>query len=262
MTVFAAPGARGALLVPMKDFAQEFEHESNLWYDYDHIPERLSCDGILFCERLELYPIEPIGWTPNQAWSKHLLVYSLASIDVLKSPGYLLQKTLNSGRGSVWRQKQSARQKAAQGPKGRSIRTAWIERNVLWERRRPIEMPEPRVYLIHLRHDLGEMDEAVNDFIDKRFAPELLMLPGFLACERYEAANILYSKSLGEKATFRHPKYMDIFSLSTPEVLISGIYRQYMQSLKSFDQEMIRAWTPIGSGVYFQRPSPWRVMVK
>ena len=258
----AVPGARTALLVAMRDFPQEFEHELNLWYDYDHLPQLLSCEGMLSCERLELYPIEPVGWTPDQKWSKYILMYTLASIEVLESPGYVLQKTLNDGKGSRWRQSQARRQKAAQGPKGRAIRTSWVRRDAPWGERRPIELPEPHVYLIHFRHELGGMDKAVNDFIDERLAPELLTLPGFLGCERYEAVAKLHAKSAGMKEAFRHPRYMDIFSLSTPEVLVSGIFRQYMKSLQSLDQELIRAWTPIGSGVYIQRPSPWRVMIK
>jgi hypothetical protein len=270
------PGARRALLVAMMDLPREFEDELNLWYDYDHIPERLSCEGITGCERLELHPVEPAGWTPAQRWTKYMHVYSLASIEVLDSPAYGLQKVMNEGKGSVWRQVRTRRQKAAQPPKGRSLRTSFVERAVPWHAP-AAAMPEPHVYLVQMRHDAGDRDEAVNDFVDRQLAPELLSLPGFVGCRRYEApakalaksspaksspAKSSPAKSSAAKGLFRHPKYFDVFELTTPEVLTSGIFRRFVASLASFDAEIVQAWTPAGSGVYFQRPSPWRLRLR
>jgi hypothetical protein len=262
MTTTAATTGTRALLVPMMDFSAEVEDETNLWFDYDHVPDRLSCEGITAAQRFQRSPIEPIGWSPSQRWTTYLHFYSLSSPDVLDSPAYDLQRTMNDGRGSDWRQLREARQKAEGRPSPvRSLRTSWIEREVPWGGRRPVEVPEPRVILVHLRHDLGELDDAVNDFVDHHLVREMLMLPGVLGCERYEAVATQSTSAAASTATFRHPRYMDIFDLTTPEVVVSGVFRQYMRSLESFSPEVLEAWRPVGSGVYVQRPSPWRTSV-
>jgi hypothetical protein len=262
MTVAADTSTRRAYLVPMMDFPAEVEDETNLWFDYDHVPDRLSCDGILAAERWQLCPVEPIGWTPSQRWTKYLHFYRLRSVDVLDSPAYELQRTMNEGRGSAWRQLREARQRAVGRPApARSLRTSWVERDVPWGRRRPIEVPAPRVALVHLRHDLGGLDEAVNDFVDHQLLPEMLMLPGVLGCERYDAAETVSTSGPVSANPFRHPRYMDIVDVTTPEVLVSGVFRQYMRSLESVAADVRAAWRPVASGVYVQRPSPWHATV-
>lgn len=262
MTDTTEASTRRAYLVAMMDFPTEAEDETNLWFDYEHVPDRISCKGITGARRWQLTPVTPIGWSPSQRWTKYLHFYALASVDVLDSTAYSLQRAMNDGRGSDWRQAREARAKVAgvRSP-SRSLRTAWIERDVPWGHRRPIEVPEPRVSLIYLRHDLGDLEEAVNDFIDHQLAPELLMLPGFLGCDRYVAAATRSTTVPASPSPFRHPRYMDIFQITTPEVAVTGVFRQYMRSLDSLPPELRAAWQPVGCGIYMERPSPWQVSV-
>ena len=250
-----------ALLVPMLDFAAEFEDETNLWFDYDHVPERVSCAGILGCQRFQLTPVEPIGWSPDQRWTKYLHVYSLESIAVLTSAGYQRQRDMNGGRGSGWRQLREGRQAAA-GRRSpvRSLRTSWVRRPASWTARHPVDVPEPRAILVTLRHDPGPMDAAVNEFLDECMMPELLMLPGFLGCERYEASEPADGFGRASRG-FRHPRYLDIYDVTTPEVLTSGTYRRLVMSL-DLDADLRAALRPCGMGVYVQRPSAWRMTVR
>jgi hypothetical protein len=250
----------GALLVAMKDFQADFEAESNIWLDYDHIPERLSCEGIEWCQRLELYPLRPAGWDASQQWLKYLTIYGLASLDTLKSPAYALQKKINGGRGSLMRQLRNARRKEAAPPKDGSLRTIWVERKSPWRQPRLVEFPEPRICLVNFRNGLGEFDQAVNDLLDRQLVPELLTMPGFLGCERYQAG--VDDLDAHSEPPFRHPVYMDIFDVSTPEILVSGLYRRFIRSLDTLDRGLQAAWRPSASGIYFQRPSPWRIRIK
>jgi hypothetical protein len=264
MTATAAEpttGTRQSLLVPMMDFPREFEDETNLWFDCDHVPDRLSCEGITAAQRFQLTDVEPVGWSPTQRWTKYLHFYWLTSIDVLSSPAYDLQREMNEGRGSLWRQLREARQAAAgRTSPVRSLRTSWVQRDDPWGGRRPIDVPEPRVAFVQLRHDQGDANDAANEFIDNTLVPELLMTAGFLSCQRFEAAEALVG-SAPVAGTFRHPAYMDVYDVTTPEVLTSGTYRRYLSSLK-LDPALKAALTPVGSGVYLQRPSPWRATVR
>lgn len=254
-----SPPAPRALLIPMMDLPKEFEDEINLWYDHDHIPDRLSCDGIESCQRMELSPVRPAGWTPEQRWTRYLHVYTLRSIDVLDSAPYALQKVMNGGRGSRWRQDREARMRESGVSRDRALRTAWVARDVPWAGSSEVVQPEPRCFLLHLRHELGAMEQPVNEFIDGELVPELLSLPGFLGCQRYEAAPQTYKPASEGADAFRHPRWLDIFDLSSPEVLSTSVYRDYLRSLDSVGQELLAAWKPVGSGVYHQRPSPWRL---
>lgn len=256
MTSETSDAKARALLVAMKDFHPDYEAETNIWLDYDHIPERLSCDGIESCQRLELYPLRPAGWDPTQQWLKYLSIYSLRSLETLQSPAYKLQKQINDRLGSLMRQNRRARKRAERSGKDRSLRTIWSERKVPWDRRRELAMPSPRVCLLQFRNSLGALDQPVNDFIDTQLVPELLSLPGFLGCERFEAGVTDIEKH--SAPPLMHPVYMDIYDISTPEILVSGPYRDHLASIDYPTPDIQRACTPSASGIYVERPSPWR----
>jgi len=249
-----------ALLVPMLDFAREFEDETNLWFDSDHVPERLSCDGIEFCERFQLTDVEPIGWNPGQRWMKYLNFYTLRSLDVLESEAYALQRDMNDGRGTAWRQLREERSRAVVRPSPmRSLRTSWTRRERTWSAP-VVEQQGARVILVALRPHGGDRDQDANAYLDERLIPELLHLAGVLGVERYQAAGSLAAAGprLGQAT---QPEYMDIVELATPEVATSGAYRRFVGSL-DVAPAIRAALTPVGTGVYQQRPSPWRLSVR
>jgi hypothetical protein len=259
MTDRMASKTTGALLVAMKDFHPDWEAETNIWLDYDHIPERLSCEGFQWCERLERHPLPPAGWDASQQCLKYLTLYGLASLETLQSPAYKLQKKINAGSGSLMRQLRNARRKASGSGKDGSLRSIWVPRAMPSAAPRKLTYPAPRICLVQFRHDLGEMDGPVNDLVDRHLVPELLMLPGFLGCERYQAG--VDDLDAHSEPPHRHPRYMDIFDVSTPEILVTGAYRRYLNSLDSLGPDIRQAWWPAASGIYSQRPSPWRVRI-
>ncbi len=253
-----ATATRKSFLVPMLDFARDFEAETNLWFDTDHVPERLSCDGIEWCERFQMADVEPANWSAAQRWMKYLNFYTLTSIDVLDSKAYALQRDMNDGKGSAWRQYREARQKRAQQPSpARSLRTMWVQRDDSWSDSRLLDQQGARAIFVVLRDHGGENDAALNSYLDEQYIPELLHIPGFLGAERYEAAASV--KDVGARGA--QPQYMDIYDISTPEVVASGAYRRFLASL-DVPADVKKALVPVGSGAYAQRPSPWLVSVR
>jgi len=242
-----------SLLVVMQDYPAEFEAEMNLWFDHDHVPERLSIEGIEDAERFQLLDLEPIGWRPSQRWSKYINIYTLTSTDVLVSKAYTLQYD-RRGAGQ-WRQSLDARMAASSRDLGgTNLRTSWRQRPDSWSTSRPVEQLGPRTALVILRNDGGEADAAANAVLDEQLIPELLHVPGVLGCERYEAE--------GEPAeSGEQPKYLDLVHLTSPEVAVTGVFRRWVASLE-LSPEVRAALTPVGYGVYGERPSPWRVAIR
>lgn len=257
-----AKATRRALLVPMLDFPSDFEEETNLWFDFDHVPERLSCDGIEFAERFQLTDIQPVGWNAGQRWMKYLNFYTLTSTDVLESEAYRLQYQRHDGHGGPWQQSREERQTlASRRSPARSLRTSWVRRDDDWTDKLLLDQAGPRTILVALRNDGGEHDAAANSFLDSVLIPELLNVPGVLGCERYQAAGPLVGGGARVGQSLPQPTYMDIVYLGTPEVAVSGRFRLWATGL-DIQPELRAALTPVGYGVYAERPSPWRVTVR
>jgi hypothetical protein len=246
---------RTSLLVPMLDFAREWEDETNLWFDSDHVPERLSCDGIEYCERFQLTDVEPIGWNPGQKWMKYLNFYTLESLDVLDSAAYALQRDMNGGNGTAWRQIREARYERAVRPSPtRSLRTSWSRRNSTWRAPAATQAGARTILVLLRNHDDADDDDA-NTFIDTVLFPELTAIPGVLAIERFEARGPLVSSG-ARVGRGSQPQYMDVVDISAPEVATSGVFRRWVASL-DVPADLRASLIPVGYGVYQQRPSPW-----
>ncbi|HEY4269116.1 MAG TPA: hypothetical protein VGM94_13085 [Galbitalea sp.] len=253
-----ATATRKSLLVPMLDFPRDFEAETNLWFDTDHVPERLSCDGIEWCERFQVSEVEPANWSAAQRWMKYLNFYTLTSIEVLDSEAYALQRDMNGGKGSAWRQVREARQVRAQQPSpARSLRSMWVQRDDSWSDSRVLDQRGPRAIFVVLRDHGGDNDVALNKYLDEQYIPEILHIPGFLGAERYEAAGPV--KDVGVRGA--QPRYMDVYDITTAEVVASGAYRRFLASL-DVPSDVKKALVPVGSGAYTQRPSPWLVSAR
>lgn len=68
-----------AILISSFDYSPVAEDEFHDWYDTEHIPERARIPGFLQCTRWLAVDLPKVSMT----------TYELASIDVLRSPGYL-----------------------------------------------------------------------------------------------------------------------------------------------------------------------------
>lgn len=245
------------LFIPMIDMPAALEDESNRWYDNDHIPERLSCEGFLSCERFQQTTHEPAGWTPDQRWTKYLNVYTVASLEALASEAYNLQRDMNDGLGSHWKQQRSRQQaETYYTSPTRSLRSVWKRRESPWIRRTTVSLPPPRVLYVVLRDVKPEQDVALNAYLDTELVPELVAMPGFLGCERYEAGERLAPRA---GLAITQPQYMDIYDVATPEVLTASGFRALQASPSAAAKALKGAVTIRGAGVYMQRPSPWMV---
>ena len=66
------------LLFVMIDIEPEFEEEFNRWYEEEHLPERLACEGFLNGRRFQALEGGP----------KYLATYELETPEVLDGPAY------------------------------------------------------------------------------------------------------------------------------------------------------------------------------
>ena len=66
------------LLFVMIDIEPEYEDEFNRWFEEEHFPERLACEGFLNGRRFQALEGGP----------KYLATYELETPEVLDGPGY------------------------------------------------------------------------------------------------------------------------------------------------------------------------------
>lgn len=72
------PSRGSGLLLVMIDVDPAYEEDFNRWYDEEHLPERLQCDGFLSARRYLSVEGEP----------KYLAIYELESPEVLDREAY------------------------------------------------------------------------------------------------------------------------------------------------------------------------------
>ena len=241
-----------ALFVFLHDSPPEWEDELNRYLDFDHLPDRISCEGWGHAERYarsEVAPADPRA-------PKYLYFHELTSPDALTS------QARRHYTGSPW----SRAQRAAPGPvavaPSRGDRTLWLRRPSPWEGSRVFRAPAPRTVLVVLRDVAAGHEDEANSYLDDVLVPELVTCPGFLGCERYEAGPAL-SGTPGSPP-FVSPALLDVFDLASPEVLTSEVHRSRAHALdRSPRTETVRASLTVrAQGVYVQRPSPWAVDVR
>lgn len=250
------------LFIPMQDYAADVEDETNRWFDRDHVPERLSCEGFLGCERFQLTSIEPPGWNARIRWYKYLNVYHVDSPAVLNSQAYRLQTTRSPGR---WVARNQALDQAADmgdlyasrfTARRWSIRSLWSQRPRTWPAS-TVTMPPPRALYVVLRDVDPEHEEAFNSYQDEEAVAEMLTCPGFLGCERYQASSESILPIEGEQTSDDQPRYMDIYDVETPEILTNPMFWKMHSAPSVRAIELDPHLTVRGIGVYLQRPSPW-----
>ena len=254
------------LFIPMLDFAADIENEMNRWFDRDHVPERLSCEGFVDCERYQLTSIEPPGWNPQVRWYKYLNIYTVQSPAVLQSQAYRLQTTRPAGRWMTRRQELDTAAGRGDLYARRSSTRRWSMRSLWTQRASPwpasaVSMPPPRTLYVLLRDVEAAHADAVNRYLDEEAVPELLTCPGFLRCERYQASAQAALPIDGKPAALEQPRYMDIYEVETPEVLDSEAFWIRQSAPSERGQALAARITLKGVGVYLQRPSPWALRV-
>jgi hypothetical protein len=237
----------------MHDYPAPLEDDGNRYFDYDHVPDRLSCEGWRGAERFALADVEPADWHPSQRWMKHLYLHFLDSLDAVRSPA-----RRSYDRGSPWaRAQREYNESIGVVSPIRALRSGWTQRASPWLGATSYRIPPPRVLFVVLRDVDQSRAGEVNAYLDEEWVPELLDCPGFLHCERYEAGVSL--SSTPGSVDVGQPQYMDIFDVASAEVPSSDAYR-VLQSTPSFRGKRLAQWTTVrGGGVYLQRSSPWLI---
>lgn len=69
--------AKGILITSM-DIDPQFEDEFNIWYDREHLAERVAIEGFVEARR----------WVADKAQPKYFATYTTATFDALTSPAY------------------------------------------------------------------------------------------------------------------------------------------------------------------------------
>ena len=244
------------LFIPMMDFPAETEHESNRWFDRDHVPDRLSCDGFLGCERFQLTTIEPPGWSPAELWTRYLNVYSVRAPEVLSSEAYRLNA---EGTMNRWRQRQPERHRASGHVDFRSsarmFRSLWTQRPSPWALSPAMVQAPPRAIYVVLSDIAREHQDEVNAYLDTEAMVEWIACPGVVKIERYEAAEAGDTDS----PTVNPTRYMDVYDLDVPEAVTSAAFRLQHATPSERGRALAQHINVRAHGVYLQRPSPWSV---
>jgi hypothetical protein len=237
----------------MHDSPVEWEDELNRYFDFDHIQDRVSCEGWGHAERFERSNVHPAGPMHAREWTKYLYFHELASLNALVS------EARRRYTGSPWARAQREERGSVPVAPTRGYRTAWTRRPSPWQGAKIFRAPPPRAIFILLRDVAPGHEDDASAYLDEILVPELLACPGFLRCERYEAGPALPGTPGSRE--FVSPPFLDIFDVASPEVLSSDAYLTRVLSLdRSPRGELVREHlTTRAQGVYLQRPSPWAV---
>jgi hypothetical protein len=79
------------LYVVQLNFPRGLEAISNRRFDYEHVPDLLSCEGFLGLERFHLTDIEPAGWPRAPRRIEYMNLWQLEGPEVLASEAYRLR---------------------------------------------------------------------------------------------------------------------------------------------------------------------------
>jgi hypothetical protein len=242
-----------SLFLFLHDSPPEWEDELNRYFDFDHLPDRISCAGWGRAERFEKSAVEPVGPAPTDRATRYLYFHELDSLDALTS----------DARGSYGASPWARAQREEPGPvpvaPTRGHRTAWRRRPSPWQGAQVFHAPPPRALLVVMRDVAPGHAVEANRFLDEVLVPEVLGCPGFLRCERYEAGPEL--PSTPGSPEFAPPSLLDVFDVASPEVLTSEVYRTRAASPAREPDDVRAHLTTRLHAVYVQRPSPWAVGV-
>ena len=183
--------AKGALIAAM-DFTNVAADEFNDWYDLEHIPERQRVPGFLSCQR----------WIGAENAKRSVATYDLDTLAVLKSPPYL---AIGGENLSPWSKRVTARCQRLLRFEGEQIL--------------PGDKIAPEnaggVLLVGMT-PAPDAETEFNAWYDTEHVPALGRVPGVLSARRFRAA--------------RHPKYVALYHLASPEVVSGPDWKRASES--------------------------------
>ena len=192
-------------------------HEGELarWYDEEHVPERMVCQGFLNGRR----------FTAVQGAPKYLATYDLESPDVLQSEAY----SRIAGR-TPWTERLA-------------VHFNPIVRNVYVEARPPVvgggKLTGEGLLLVAIDVD-AQHEAELNRWYDDEHIAERMAIPGFLRARRFVALE-------------GGPKYLALYDLESPEVLESTAYRHATGAgTTALTKRMQTLFNPMIRNVYVQ----------
>jgi hypothetical protein len=177
------------ILISSFDYSPVAEDEFHDWYDTEHIPERERIPGFLQCTR----------WLAAGESKVSLNTYELASIDVLRSPGYLAVGYDNNSpwtRRVGWRCIKRLRFEGVQAAPG-------------------ARLPPERSggLLVVAMNAAPECDAALTRALDDELLPQLGRVPGVACVRRFRATKSshqhllichLDGPAIADSASWRH----------------------------------------------------------
>ncbi|MFC4944236.1 hypothetical protein [Pseudonocardia sp. GCM10023141] len=243
-------GAGAALFALMHDHAHGTAEEAHRFYDFDHVPDRLSCSGWREAQRFAR--VDAPADVPGDdlpRWTEFLYMHAVDSLDALTSPARHA-----FDEGSPWAR---ARAHAGTGLPSRALRTGWRRRASPWLGAISYRIPPPRALFVVLYDIAPAHVAAVDHHVEGEVVPELLSCPGFLHCERFEAGPPLTPVPGSEGLT--QPDRMDVYDLASAEVLSGGGFTRWRAGPSPRSRALAGSTTVRGAGAYVQRPSPWLI---
>lgn len=153
------------ILISSFDYSPVAEDEFHDWYDTEHIPERARIPGFLDCRR----------WLAVDLPKVSVTTYELASIDVLRSEGYLAVGYENNSpwtRRVGWRCIKRLRFEGVQATPGDRL------------------PPEHAAGLLVVALNAAAgCDDVLTRALDEEFLPQLSRVPGVQSVRRFRATN-------------------------------------------------------------------------
>ncbi|MPZ42757.1 MAG: hypothetical protein GEV05_04985 [Betaproteobacteria bacterium] len=187
------------ILISSFDYSPVAEDEFHDWYDTEHIPERARIPGFLQCTRWLAVDLPKVSMT----------TYELASIDVLRSAGYLAVGYENNSpwtRRVGWRCIKRLRIEGVQATPGDCL------------------PPERSQGLMVVAMNALGSDDALAARLDVEL-PELACVHGVHAARRFRAASGTHAHVL-------------TVHLESPDVAVSTPWRRAAERLRALESEL------------------------
>jgi hypothetical protein len=184
--------AKGILIASM-NMANAAEDEFHDWYDTEHMPERVACPGFLRCQRW-------IGTTDRKI---SVATYDLATVEVLKSPGYLAIGGVNL---SPWSKRLGSRYERLMRFEGEQVLPG-----------DQIAPEHAEGFLLNAMNCAPEAEAEFNEWYNTEHVPQLAAVPGVIMARRFRATNA-------------NRKYVALYHLESPDVQATPAWKNAADS--------------------------------
>ena len=184
--------AKGILIAAV-NIGNAAEDEFHDWYDTEHMPDRVNCQGFLRCQR----------WIGTTDCKMSMATYNLETIDVLKNPGYL---AIGGANQTPWWKRLSSRYEPLLRFEG--------------EQTLPGDALPPDNaggLLLNAMNVEPAAEAEFNDWYDNEHIPALAAVPGVLCARRF-------------RATGANRRYVALYHLVSPDVQASPAWKNAADS--------------------------------